>query len=68
MVIQPSSDGRRRGGRSTWIGWAMDDACTDDILAWVAAGGPGIAEPPATLALQLVRPQRAARSGGRRRA
>ncbi|MGW8395157.1 (2Fe-2S) ferredoxin domain-containing protein [Streptomyces lydicus] len=66
VVIQPSSDGRRRGGRSTWIGWAMDDDCTDDILAWVAAGGPGVAEPPATLELQFVRPPSAARVRARR--
>ncbi|ANZ20959.1 hypothetical protein SNOUR_38655 [Streptomyces noursei ATCC 11455] len=56
IVVQPSGEGRRRGGRATWIGWAMDDAATDDILRWASDGGPGIAEPPPTLELQFIRP------------
>ncbi|MGP4001800.1 (2Fe-2S) ferredoxin domain-containing protein [Streptomyces sp. 8N706] len=62
VVVQPSGAGRRKGGRATWVGWAADDHCTDDILAWAAAGGPGEAEPPATLALQFVRPPNASRA------
>lgn len=58
LVVQPSGEGRRRGGRATWIGWSGDDACTDDVLDWVAAGGPGLAEPPATLTLQFISPPR----------
>lgn len=54
VVVQPSTEGRRKGARAAWVGWALDDDCTDDILAWVTAGGPGIAEPPATLTLQFV--------------
>ncbi|GHH35730.1 (2Fe-2S) ferredoxin domain-containing protein [Streptomyces sp. CA-294286] len=53
VVVQPSTEGRRRGGRAAWVGWALDDDSTDEILAWVAAGGPGIAKPPATLELQF---------------
>lgn len=56
IVVQPSTEGRRSGAKAAWIGWALDDDCTDDVLAWVKAGGPGIAEPPATLALQLIPP------------
>ncbi|WP_236241318.1 (2Fe-2S) ferredoxin domain-containing protein [Streptomyces sp. CC228A] len=56
VVVQPSTEARRRGARAAWIGWALDDDCLDDILAWVAAGGPGVAEPPATLTLQMVDP------------
>ncbi|MDJ0462756.1 (2Fe-2S) ferredoxin domain-containing protein [Streptomyces sp. H27-C3] len=70
VVVQPSTEGRRRGGRAAWVGWALDDDCTDDILAWVAAGGPGLAAPPATLALQLVpapKPAPSPTRGGRRR-
>ncbi|MFF3458306.1 (2Fe-2S) ferredoxin domain-containing protein [Streptomyces sp. NPDC002730] len=54
IVVQPSTEGRRRGARAAWIGWALDDDCTDDILAWVRAGGPGLAELPATLELQTI--------------
>ncbi|MFI1015076.1 (2Fe-2S) ferredoxin domain-containing protein [Streptomyces sp. NPDC020965] len=56
IVVQPSTEGRRRGARATWIGWALDDDVLDDLLAWVAAGGPGLAELPATLALQTIEP------------
>ncbi|ALO12012.1 hypothetical protein AQF52_6419 [Streptomyces venezuelae] len=56
IVVQPSTEGRRRGGRAAWIGFTLDDDCLDDILAWTKAGGPGIAEPPATLALQMIDP------------
>ncbi|MEU3464261.1 (2Fe-2S) ferredoxin domain-containing protein [Streptomyces sp. NPDC006733] len=57
VVVQPSAEGRRKGGRAVWIGFATDDGSTDDILAWVAAGGPGETAPPATLALQIVTPR-----------
>ncbi|MFJ8076786.1 (2Fe-2S) ferredoxin domain-containing protein [Streptomyces sp. NPDC096176] len=56
MVVQPSTEGRRRGARAAWIGWALDDDATDDVLAWATAGGPGIAPPPATLTLQMIPP------------
>ncbi|GGV12015.1 hypothetical protein GCM10010260_58270 [Streptomyces filipinensis] len=44
----------------------MDDDSTDDLLRWAPQGGPGIAEPTATLALQLIRPPREARARARR--
>ncbi|MEU7304949.1 (2Fe-2S) ferredoxin domain-containing protein [Streptomyces sp. NPDC007189] len=47
IVVQPSTAGRRAGGRAVWVGFAMDDDSTDDLLRWAAQGGPGIAEPPA---------------------
>ncbi len=65
MVVQPSAAGRRAGGRATWVGFAMDDDCTEEILDWAAAGGPGVAEPPVTLELQFIRPPREARARGR---
>ncbi|MER6573658.1 (2Fe-2S) ferredoxin domain-containing protein [Streptomyces sp. NPDC001093] len=66
IVVQPSTAGRRAGGRAVWVGFAMDDDSTDDLLRWAQAGGPGIAEPPATLALQFIRPPREARARARR--
>ncbi|WP_234436254.1 (2Fe-2S) ferredoxin domain-containing protein [Streptomyces sp. NRRL S-813] len=66
IVVQPSAAGRRAGGRAVWVGFATDDDCTDDLLRWAQAGGPGIAEPPPALALQLIRPPREARTRARR--
>ena len=66
VVVQPSTAGRLAGARAVWVGFAMGDDCTDDLLHWAAAGGPGIAEPPVTLELQFVRPPREARSRTRR--
>ncbi|MGW2562360.1 (2Fe-2S) ferredoxin domain-containing protein [Streptomyces sp. NPDC001514] len=54
VVVQPSTEARRRGARAVWIGFALDDDATDDILAWAESGGPGVAEPPATLGLQMI--------------
>ncbi|MEW2635662.1 (2Fe-2S) ferredoxin domain-containing protein [Streptomyces sp. NPDC048389] len=64
IVVQPSTEGRSRGARAAWIGWALDDDATDDVLAWAAAGGPGVAQAPATLTLQMIPPP----SDARRRA
>jgi len=66
IVVQPSAAGRRAGGRATWVGFAMDDDCTEEVAGWAAAGGPGIAEPPVTLELQFIQPPRDARVRSRR--
>lgn len=66
VVVQPSGDARRRGARAIWIGFAMGDDCTEELVSWASAGGPGIAEPPVALELQFVRPPREARARTRR--
>lgn len=66
IVVQPSTAGRRAGGRAAWIGFALDDDCTDDVLRWAADGGPGVAEPPAMLTLQFIRPPRETGARARR--
>jgi hypothetical protein len=66
IVVQPSAAGRRAGGRAVWVGFAMDDDCTEEVAGWAAAGGPGIAEPPVTLELQFIQPPRDARVRSRR--
>ncbi|MFJ4626071.1 (2Fe-2S) ferredoxin domain-containing protein [Streptomyces sp. NPDC088847] len=66
IVVQPSAAGRRAGGRPTWVGFAMDDDCTEEVLEWAAAGGPGIAAPPVTLELQFIDPPREGRVRSRR--
>ncbi|MFI8873822.1 (2Fe-2S) ferredoxin domain-containing protein [Streptomyces sp. NPDC055243] len=58
VVVQPSREGRRRGGRAVWVGFAMDDESIDEIVAWAEAGGPGIAAPSAALTLQVVDPRK----------
>ncbi|GAB2853214.1 hypothetical protein GCM10027074_20210 [Streptomyces deserti] len=66
IVVTPSTAGRRAGGRATWIGFAMDEDCTEELVRWAAAGGPGLAAPPLTLELQFIRPPRGTRARSRR--
>ncbi|MEV8549970.1 (2Fe-2S) ferredoxin domain-containing protein [Streptomyces glaucescens] len=70
IVVQPSSAGRRAGGRAVWVGFATDDAATEELLEWAAAGGPGVAAPPVTLELQFIpapREGKVRRAGSARR-
>lgn len=55
IVVQPSAAGRRAGGRAVWVGFATDDDSTQEVIDWAAAGGPGVAAPPVTLELQVIR-------------
>ena len=50
MVVQ------RRGARPVWFGLVLDDVVVDDLVGWVHAGGPGVAEMPATLELSIITP------------
>src|SRR6218665_2556712 len=43
VVVSPSRDGRRHGGRSTWLGSVLDGAAAPDITNWLRDGGPGLA-------------------------
>ncbi|MEV7242446.1 (2Fe-2S) ferredoxin domain-containing protein [Streptomyces sp. NPDC093248] len=61
LVVRPSAEGRRAGGAPVWIGFALDDDCTAEVAEWARAGGPGAAEPPLTLELQMIRAPRGAR-------
>ncbi|MCF2527043.1 (2Fe-2S) ferredoxin domain-containing protein [Yinghuangia soli] len=56
IVVQPSPEGRARGGRPVWLGPVNDMAAVADIAAWTRAGGPGIAEPPPVLDLYVFTP------------
>ncbi|MFJ7269552.1 (2Fe-2S) ferredoxin domain-containing protein [Streptomyces sp. NPDC099050] len=58
VVIQPSAEGRRAGGRPVWLGEVNDPGATADIAAWVAEGGPGLAEPPGVLDFYTFQPSR----------
>jgi len=61
IVVQPSAAGRRAGGRPVWLGLVNDHDAGADIAAWIRAGGPGLADPPAVLGLYEVRPPRRVR-------
>ncbi|MCD0484265.1 (2Fe-2S) ferredoxin domain-containing protein [Streptacidiphilus sp. ASG 303] len=61
VVVQPSADGRRAGGRPVWLGLVNDPDAARDITAWVRAGGPGLADPPGVLDLYAFTPSRRVR-------
>ncbi|WP_055587202.1 hypothetical protein [Peterkaempfera griseoplana] len=54
LVVQPSTRGRTRGGRAEWLGWALDQECIEDVVAYALAGGPGLAARPDTLELHRI--------------
>ncbi|OLZ65434.1 hypothetical protein AV521_32390 [Streptomyces sp. IMTB 2501] len=66
IVVQPSSAGRAAGGRPVWLGLVNDPDATADIVRWVRSGGPGLADPPATLDLYEFAPSRRVRRGAER--
>ncbi|MFF8882629.1 (2Fe-2S) ferredoxin domain-containing protein [Streptomyces flaveolus] len=58
IVVQPSAEGRRCGGRPVWLGLVNDPDATADITAWIKDGGPGLTDPPDILDLYTFRPSR----------
>ncbi|MEU5717632.1 (2Fe-2S) ferredoxin domain-containing protein [Streptomyces sp. NPDC020403] len=58
IVVQPSAEGRRAGGRPVWLGLVNDPHAVDDIVTWAREGGPGAADPPDILDLYVFRPSR----------
>lgn len=58
VVVQPSAAGRAAGGRPVWLGLVNDPDATEDIVAWVRAGGPGVAPRPGILDLYAFTPSR----------
>lgn len=56
MVVTPSAAGRLAGARPVWLGEVLDDDATDDVIAWVSSGGPGVSEPPNVLDLYAFSP------------
>ncbi|MEV7184567.1 (2Fe-2S) ferredoxin domain-containing protein [Kitasatospora sp. NPDC093102] len=58
MVVQPSVEGRKAGGRPVWLALVNDEEAVRDITAWFEAGGPGLADPPGVLDLYAFQPSR----------
>jgi hypothetical protein len=56
VVVTPSVEGRRVGGRPVWVRAVLDDDAVDAITRWVALGGPGIADVPPQLEQQAFPP------------
>lgn len=63
IVVQPSAEGRRAGGRPVWLGLVNDEHAEQDVITWATAGGPGIADAPDILDLYVFQPSRRARAG-----
>lgn len=57
VVVRPSPAGRAEGGRPVWLGW-VGDYEIDLICEWLAEGGPGVADQPALLDLNVFKPPR----------
>jgi (2Fe-2S) ferredoxin len=49
VIVNPSRTGRSAGGRLTWLGRVLLDDEVAAVVAWVEAGGPGLAPMPAAL-------------------
>lgn len=63
VVVQPSAEGRRAGGRPVWLGLVNDSQAVADIATWAGQGGPGIVDPPEILDLYAFSPSRRIRAG-----
>ncbi|MGK5499752.1 (2Fe-2S) ferredoxin domain-containing protein [Streptomyces sp. URMC 125] len=63
VVVQPSAAGRAAGGRPVWLGLVNDPAATEDVAAWIRAGGPGLAPCPDVLELYVFPAPRSRRAG-----
>ena len=61
VVVLPGREGRQQGGEPVWVGGVLDAATTDELVAWAAAGGPALAEPPVLVDLARFRPGRLSR-------
>jgi (2Fe-2S) ferredoxin len=54
IVVHPTPAARRAGARPVWFGLVLDNGVTDDIAAWISAGGPGLAPVGNRLALSVI--------------
>jgi (2Fe-2S) ferredoxin len=61
VVVSPSAAGRSAGGRPVWVGEVLHPDVLEAVLAWVRAGGPGLADPPADLDHHVFSPSRRVR-------
>ncbi len=61
VVVAPSAQGRLAGARPVWLAGVLSAGTTDEVVEWVRAGGPGVADPPGLLDLSVFTPPRRVR-------
>jgi len=61
IVVTPSPAGRRAGAGPVWLGEVLDPDSTAALADWVAAGGPGVCDPPDALIPHVFQPPRQVR-------
>lgn len=54
VVVRPAPPARAQGARPVWLGGVLGEEATQDILAWIAAGGPGRADMPDSLVARMI--------------
>lgn len=65
VVVNPSGDGRRTGGRPIWLAGVIRASTVAEIVDWVRSGGPGIGDRPEPLERLTFRPSRQSRAAVR---
>lgn len=58
IVVRPSREGWLEGGRAEWFGRMRDEERVRQLAAYIAAGGPGLAELPIQLVPHRIPPGR----------
>ena len=61
VVVLPGAAGVAAAAEPVWIGEVNDAVVTDDVIAWVQEGGPGVAPEPTLVQIQAFRPTRHSR-------
>lgn len=61
IVVTPTPAGRHRGARPVWLGEILEPDTIATVTEWIAAGGPGIAEPTDTIDAHTFHPSRRVR-------
>ncbi|WP_226344259.1 hypothetical protein [Agilicoccus flavus] len=65
VVVRPSARGRSEGARPVWLAWTGDEDTHAEVLGWVRAGGPGVADLPPALEAHVFTPARHYREDAR---
>lgn len=62
VVVGPSQEGRRAGARPVWLSGVLGPELTDEVVAWVREGGPGVCDLPTLLDIAAFTPTRRQRT------
>jgi hypothetical protein len=61
VVVIPGAEAREVDPTPVWIGELNDTDATDDLIGWIAQGGPGLVPPPALVDILSFTPSRMSR-------